>query len=150
MIAAKTHATLDEVLAYRHSGSVRRYCKEHNATPDEAEVVFREMLKFLYLSARAASEGPEGFGCTITTEIEKLDWMWHTFLLFTRDYAEFCDRHFGMFLDHVPMEAEEEQHEEMDEAELRAAIERQFALVYDVLGEETLKAWYDHCQFAAA
>lgn len=138
-------ATLDEILAYQHPGTVRRYCKEHLATPQEAEVVFREMLKFLYLSARAAGEGG---GCAITTEIEKLDWMWHTFLLFTRDYAEFCDRHFGVFIDHLPVE-DDAAGAVADEAGLRAVVEQQFAMVYDVLGEETLVAWYDECRFAA-
>lgn len=145
MTAATNPATLDEVLAYQHPGTIRRYCKENRATPQEAEVVFREMLKFLYLSAQAAGEG---VGCAVTAEIEKLDRMWHTFLLFTRDYAEFCDRHFGVFIDHLPAEAEEDAGE-ADEAGMRAAVERQFALVYDVLGEDTLVAWYDECRFAA-
>jgi hypothetical protein len=146
MTAANELATLDEVLTFRHPGTIRRYCKENHATPQEAEVVFREMLKFLYLSARA---GSEGFGCAISIEIEKLDWMWHTFLLFTRDYAEFCERYFGFFLDHVPTEAEEANEIAGDENELRASIERQFSFVYDVLGEETLVAWYDDRRFAA-
>ncbi|MCE9568092.1 MAG: hypothetical protein K8U57_39320 [Planctomycetes bacterium] len=144
-MTAPTHlATLDEILAYQHPGTIRRYCKENRVTSQEAEVVFRELLKFLYLSARAAGEE----GCAFTAEIEKLDWMWHTFLMFTRDYAEFCDRQFGVFIDHLPAEEEDAVEAVTDEAGLRAVVERQFALVYDVLGEDTLVAWYDECRFA--
>jgi len=67
--------------------------------------------------------------------------MWHTFLLFTRDYATFCETHFGAFLHHVPDEA-------VEEGALRERISRQFGLVYDLLGEATLTAWYDECRYA--
>lgn len=136
-------ASLDEVLAYRHPGVIRRYCKEYNAQQQEAEEVFRETLKWLYLCNQAA----DGLGCAITPELEKVDWMWHTFLLFTRDYAEFCERYFGTFIDHLP--AEDEEAEAEDEEALRSRLTRQFGLVYDVLGEETLTAWYDQCLYAA-
>jgi hypothetical protein len=150
MTAIETNlpASLDEVLAYRHPGVIRRYGREHHAAPAEAEEVFREMLKFLYLSAQAATEDPQGLGCVVSTEVETIDWMWHTFLLFTMDYADFCERHFGYFLHHVPSEEDEDEPAE-DENDLRARAQKQFALVYDVLGEETLTAWYDECRYAA-
>ena len=36
---------------------------------------------------------------------ELVDIGWHTFVLYTRDYAEFCDRVAGRFIHHVPEEA---------------------------------------------
>jgi hypothetical protein len=32
----------------------------------------------------------------------QVDEVWHAFILFTREYAEFCQDTFGMFLHHVP------------------------------------------------
>ena len=32
---------------------------------------------------------------------------------------------------------------------MREQLERQYALVYDVLGEQTLLVWYDECRYAA-
>ncbi len=93
-------ASLDEVLRYNHPGVVRRYAREHQATPGEAAELFHEMLKWLYLCGRGAGEGPNGPPLAVHPEIEKIDWMWHTFLLFTRDYAEFCGRYFGFVTDH--------------------------------------------------
>ncbi|MCZ4279663.1 hypothetical protein O4H49_02660 [Kiloniella laminariae] len=34
-----------------------------------------------------------------------VDVAWHEFILFTRDYGEFCERAFGRFLHHTPAEA---------------------------------------------
>jgi hypothetical protein len=139
---------LEEVLRYRHPGVVGRYAREHQATAEEAAEVFREMLKWLYLCGRAMNDGPEGLLLAVHPEIGKIDWMWHTFLLFTRDYAEFCDRHLGLFIHHVPNEGGQE--EPADENGVRAALEKQYAFVYDVLGEQTLTAWYDDCRYAVA
>ena len=139
-------ASLAEVLAFRHPGVIRRYCKDHGASPAEAEEVFQEMLKWLYLGSCCTADTEATARCVITREIEKLDWMWHTFLLFTLDYAAFCDRYFGFFLHHVPGD---DAAEPASLDAVREQLERQYALVYDVLGEQTLLAWYDRCQYAA-
>jgi len=148
MTATIQPVSLAEVLAYRHPGVIRRYAKEHGASPEEAAELFQETLKWLYLCYRSATDLPEGTGCTMLPDIMKLDGMWHTFLLFTRDYADFCEHYFGFFLHHVPTEEEERQ--PVDEATLRQQLEQQYALVYDVLGEETLTAWHDDCRYAAS
>jgi hypothetical protein len=139
-------ATLAEVLAYRHPGDVRRYAKEQHASPEEAEEVFQETLKWLYLCGYCLRED---FACAMTVELARLDEMWHTFLMFTRDYADFCARYFGSFLHHVPEEDEEEVREAGAQA-VREQLERQFGLAYDVLGEDTLKRWYEEERYAAA
>jgi hypothetical protein len=139
-------ATLAQVLAHRHPGVVRRYCKEHHATPEEAGEVFREMLKWLYLCARSQTDHPGGFPCAIYPEVEKIDWMWHTFLLFTRDYADFCERNFGFFIHHTPGDEDDTP---VDEDTYCALLEQQYTFVCDVLGVDTLTAWYDECRYAA-
>jgi hypothetical protein len=135
---------LDDVLAYRHEGVIRRYLKEHGGTQRQTEEVFRETLKWLYLCHKASEDG---FACAITPELEKIDEMWHTFLLFTLDYADFCQRHFGTFIHHLPTEAEDEAVGEDEEA-ARTRLTVQYGLVYDLLGEQTLTAWYDDCLYA--
>jgi hypothetical protein len=151
MVANAAHPpiSLEDVLAYRHDGVMRRYVQEHQASPEEAAEVFQEMLKYLYLSYRAATSEPENFGCVVSDEIEKIDWMWHMFLLFTIDYAEFCDCYFGFFLHHVPNEAEVGD-PSVDASAVLAQVERQVEFVYDMLGEKTLTAWYDECRYSAS
>jgi len=134
------------VLAYRHPGVVRRYAKEQHASREEAEEVFQETLKWLYLCGCGLGDG---FACAMTPEIAKVDEMWHTFLMFTRDYAEFCERSFGFFLHHVPNDDEDPAPAGGAE-EVREQLGRQFGLVYDVLGEDALKRWYEEERYAAA
>jgi hypothetical protein len=140
--------SLDEVSAYRHPGVVGRYAKDHGASREEAEEVFREMLKWLYLCYRNATDFPDAQPVAMFPELMKLDWMWHTFILFTRDYSTFCTDHFGYFLHHSP-EVEDGNEAAPEEAEIRGRLERQFALVHDILGEETLRVWHDECRYAA-
>jgi hypothetical protein len=66
---------------------------------------------------------------------------------YAKDYAAFCDRYFGIFLHHVP-EADEAG-TPPDDAVVHRQLETQFALVYDVLGEETLIRWHDHFRYAS-
>src|SRR5262245_55552155 len=131
---------LDDVLAYRHPG-VRRYLKEHGGTQAEAEELFREMLKWLYLCDRAAEEG---FDCATTEGREPAASMCPAFVPATRGYAESCQLHFGRFRHHGPEGEDEEGGPAPEPAEEAGArLERQFSYVYDVLGEETLRAWHD-------
>lgn len=141
--------SLADVLAYRHPGVVRRYAKEHHASVEEAAEIFHETLKWLFLCYRGTIDRPADGGCAMTPDLEKLDWMWHTFVLFTRDYAEFCERYFGFFLHHIPTDDDTEA-PPLDEAAVRRQLEQQYGLVYDVLGEETLTKWHEECRYAAA
>jgi hypothetical protein len=34
---------------------------------------------------------------------EDIDEIWHNFILFTADYARFCDKYVGFFLNHQPL-----------------------------------------------
>jgi hypothetical protein len=141
--------SLVDVLAYRHPGVMRRYAKEHDASLAEAEELFREMLKWLYLAYRSTTDAEGSAGCAMTAEIAKIDHMWHSFLLFTHDYADFCLRYFGFFLHHIPQDDAEDERS-LDADLVRRQLEWQFGLIYDVLGEQTLLAWYDECRYAAA
>jgi hypothetical protein len=59
-----------------------------------AERIMNEALGFLVLCARRPDEpfGPS----------ELVDIGWHTFILYTREYAEFCERIAGRFIHHNP------------------------------------------------
>ncbi len=138
--------SLQKLLRFRHEGTIVRYCEEHGATRQEAEEVFVEMLKFLYLAYRAKADRRTDVAVAIFPEIEKIDWMWHTFLLFTWDYARFCQKWFGFYLHHFPTLDEKVPARRVVEER----ITKLFEFVYDVLGEETLLAWYDDCRYSVS
>jgi hypothetical protein len=137
--------SLTRLLRYRHEGTLERYCKESGASRAEAEEVFIEMLKFLYLAYRVKADRRNDVVCAIFPEVEKIDWMWHTFILFTWDYTLFCHKFFGFYLHHYPtLDGDVPAKEVVQERVLKL-----FEFIYDVLGEETLLAWYDDCRYQA-
>lgn len=58
------------------------------------EPAISEFRKYLRLVAL----GHQGLGM-ISAEVDEV---WHTFILFTRDYADFCQGVFGFYLHHQP------------------------------------------------
>lgn len=73
---------------------LRRYCKEHDIPIDVAKEHERELKRYLVLCASTkAALGMHG----------PLDELWHTFILFTREYAAFCQAIDASFIHHVPV-----------------------------------------------
>jgi hypothetical protein len=138
-------ASLDTVLAYRNDDVVDRFCAEWEVERGEAEALFGELLRWLWLCAQ-----PDGPHLAITEPLLALDEMWHTFVLFTADYDRFCRDHFGRFLHHAPAtranrdaEAALREADPAAAAALGEARERaQYEHVLDTLGEDTLLRWY--------
>jgi hypothetical protein len=73
---------------------LRRYAADHQASLEAAETLERELKRFLVLCALHPGK-PYGMAGPV-------DELWHTFLLFSRLYADFCDKVAGRFIHHEP------------------------------------------------
>lgn len=80
-------------MSYRNRAVIVRYSRKHNVSLEVAEKHFQGMLAFLYLC---------GTSDEVFTPSEIIDEMWHTFLLFTKDYDRFCQKFFGKKIHHNP------------------------------------------------
>ena len=140
-------AALESVLAYRHDGVIARYWRDYGGTEADAQELFQALLAFLYLSARSIEQQDSEVAVGMYPEILKLDWMWHSFILHTRDYADFCQHYFGFFLHHEPAAPASDGRALLrgGDAELRKFL----SFVYDELGEETVRRWFVERRFAA-
>ena len=129
--------SLKKVLEYKNPSVIKRYRKEYKCSNEFANVMFENMLKFFWLSALGNSlKKPYGH---IFSKLTPLDDMWHTFILFTRDYTDFGNKYFGYYMHHKPT---------MDkELKSRTKVQDLFFLcfggAYDYLGEDTINSWYD-------
>ncbi len=85
--------TLADVMAYRNPHVVARLAKEEDMSIEEAESALSDALLFLWLGNRVKEPLAPAL---------KIDLAWHAFLLFTKDYREFCTEYFGGFIDHHP------------------------------------------------
>ncbi|WP_414943115.1 glycine-rich domain-containing protein [Amycolatopsis sp. cmx-11-32] len=77
---------------------VSRIQEEHSIDYGQAAAIMDQALAFLGT-------------CAVTTErlspSAQVDIGWHTFILYTRHYREFCDRAAGRFIDHEPNDSDE-------------------------------------------
>lgn len=140
--------SLEDIISYSNGDVVDKFLETYHLPPDEAEDVFKEMLKWLWLGSAAKEDGFDKL--VVHEDLFILDEMWHTFILFTRDYTDFCERYFGYYLHHTPStktirEVEEAASKADPEAYLKKVedeLREHYGYVYDRLGEETLLKWY--------
>jgi hypothetical protein len=133
---------LNNMLAYRNDDVICRFTHLIDVSETEAEAIFTETLKFLYVSQQP--------GIFIPDELLILDEMWHNFILFTKEYHAFCHHHFGRFVHHQPAsKAEKLSHKEAVATDEEAArkdfnkkLEMMMSTVYDHLGADTVIKWF--------
>lgn len=137
-------APLDEVLRYENAEVVHRFSADHSISVEDSLEIFHETKKWLWLCARHPD-----LGLPLFSEARAIDEMWHTFLLFTRDYAAFCEKSFGAFVHHHPRTKREadawNERARQDPAgtlaERKATLKRAYEIVADELGTDTLVKW---------
>lgn len=86
---------LSEIMRYEHRGVVARIMNELNINEIEAKELFGDTKKFLFLSSIADKK--------ISPTIP-IDEAWHVFLLYTKDYYDFCFKFFGHMVHHRPFD----------------------------------------------
>ena len=98
MTITKTNSALD-ALTYEAPFLIEKLLKEHIVeTEAEGHALFMEVKRFIVLTQ---SED------TIIWDMYSLriDEVWHQFILFTREYIDFCLRYFGKYVQHSPSNA---------------------------------------------
>jgi hypothetical protein len=82
-----------DVSAYKNPEVVLRIKHRARCSGKRANKLFEEMKQ--YLASTQTTSGHR-------SPSKAVDLAWHEFILFTRDYTEFCHQYFGCFVHHVP------------------------------------------------
>ncbi len=138
-------ASLREILEYRNENVISRFTEKFDVSQEEAVDLFSETLKFIYLGRKSKE------GIFINSDLLMIDEMWHNFILFTKDYHEFCRKYFGRYVHHTPTSYQEKQERERQKKEEPEKIKEVFlkqlkdlvSTTYDHLGEETVRKWFE-------
>ena len=138
---------LQSVLGYKHPDLLNRFGDKYLLTDDECEEIFRELKLWLYLVGTRTSDTPP---LVILSSMEVVDNIWHEFLLYTTDYANFCHTYFGHFIHHEPtrvadrlkLQQERECNLQAFQSKRRAELEIFIGYVYDKLGAEVCDRWF--------
>lgn len=128
---------------------IQGFIERYNISYDEAQEIFEETKKWLWLASKSSELN--GTSLFIDKPLLIIDEMWHNFILHTKQYYKFCFDNFKRFLHHVPSSAREKAaykqafEENPTEAiqKQEEALKKQYTLIYDHLGPETLLKWYD-------
>lgn len=138
---------LQQLIHYKNHKLIARYDKDYPNAQMPAEDALGELMKFIWLCMKHKTEKKKqplnqslNFYCMIHPEMHDIDNMWHTFLLFTKDYQGFCNDYLGgIFFHHEPItDAQELELTENYEQELTLYL----SYIYDNLGENTLIKWF--------
>jgi hypothetical protein len=149
---------LRTLLAYRNPEVVHRFCKTFGVSEKIGNQVWRDMLRFFWLGYVIANGKAGGTlkGAVMFDSMQIVDEMWHTFLLFSRDYAAFCDKYMGYYIYHVPTpEAEKQAFEKAakkksklklvaknPEPEPPSQSDQMIDLAWKQLGPEVARRWF--------
>lgn len=138
--------SLARVLAYENDAIVHKFLERFDVPFEEARALFQETKKWMWLAGRP--DRPARL--MVTEDLLILDEMWHTFILFTRDYAEFCRDHIGFFVHHAPTRKSEKDQLEQEFAEdpegvasrSREELHQALAFIARHLGGATVHRWF--------
>ena len=89
------HSCFELMRNYQHPTLLNKIQVELKITRAEAEILFGDVKKFLALCVTI----PQSQSLSPTKAIDQ---GWHTFLLFTKDYAQFCKDYCGCYVHHQP------------------------------------------------
>lgn len=130
-----------EALAFEAPYVVERLVKDQVvASAAQAEQLFTEAKRYLVLSA--VNDDVAVGMCSA-----RVDEAWHTFILYTAEYAEFCTRYFGRYMGHAPKNAptgSAAPHHHRPELGFPEFIER----YEELFGELLPDVWYDSLDIA--
>ncbi len=94
---------MDRLKAYSHPSLLARLSEKCHLSPNEAAELFEDTKLFLYLASVESDD---------VSPPEMIDVCWHEFLLFTKDYSEFCQHFFHEFIHHRPRYLNDVQEEQ--------------------------------------
>jgi hypothetical protein len=102
-------------------------------TDAEAEELFREVKRYLVLCDLDQSRVWNMYSL-------RVDEAWHQFILFTRQYMEFCQRFFGRYVPHNPSNAPKVEYSRPAE---KTSFKQFYSRYQELFAEPLPDLWYD-------
>ncbi len=138
------------MLAYQHVHVVDKFLEAFAIPRPEAELLFDDVKRWLWLARKRRLERSRQAALHVPPCLSLLDEMWHTFVLFTYEYASFCDEYLGAFVHHAPTtKAQKDALSAEYERDPAAAAHKRkehdrvlVTLVVEELGTEVARRWF--------
>lgn len=137
---------LKHLLEYKNPAVLKLYNQNYPNNKLSAEDAFRETLKYLWLASKHTLDKKNHTNqiyipqrCAMLRSMREIDEMWHEFILFTKDYTDFCQRYFGEYMHHLPNIFDNMP---ISQEEQDTEISQLLPYIYDHLGEDTMRIWF--------
>lgn len=137
---------LNTLLQYRNEDVLERFARQFPEHEESSNEIFSNLMKYFWICQKHRHDlerNPDNtalhFNCVMQQEMQIMDDMWHTFIIFTQDYFQFCETYFGEYLHHIP---NVRRNRPQTQDEYKQDLELFLSYAYDHLGEETITAWF--------
>jgi len=139
--------SLETTLSYENQELVYYFARQQSISIAEADDLFEDLKKWLWLCSQLDEQSETVF---LFQENKILDMYWHTFLLFTENYIDFCNKYLGGIIFHKPETlimslSQEARVAAGDKTMIRENLQRLKSSMCEVgriLGNKTLEKWY--------
>lgn len=133
------HLCLEHILSYKCDDVIDGFMKSFSVSNTESQEIFKEMLRWIWYCNSPQSVGYR----SIDSSILIIDEMWHTFILYTKEYHNFCHEYLGYYLHHSPTKKSDAiEFKKQTRKEVLEIKKTQYELVYDLLGKNVFINWY--------
>ncbi len=133
---------LHKLKELKNENVLNRFLNQFSFSYDEATDIFEETKKWLWLCAKIQIDRktqkmnlPQSLLLDEQTQV--IDEMWHCFILFTKEYQEFCMKYLDVFIHHFPNTSKNTT------IDMELLYENQYNYIYENLGADTLIKWYE-------
>lgn len=137
---------LEELLQYKNPAVLKLYQQNYPDNTLSADIAFEETLKYLWLLKKHTMEFDDHrhndhfpTECFMPRSMREVDEMWHEFILFTKDYTDFCMHYFGEYIHHLPNIFDNIP---LPRDVVEKDTEKLLAYIYEHLGEQTVRTWF--------
>jgi hypothetical protein len=130
------------IIEYKNEELVSYFAEKNGTSKNVADFFFLQLKKWLFLKYCFIVEDQnfldKNLDLPIFVQLKNIDEMWHTFILFTQDYVEFCESHFGFLIHHKPVTSKSSESIYCE----KSFVTKFAKLVVHFLGKNTLCDWF--------
>lgn len=145
----EANVALEDLLNFKCEKTISAFHYSYGVSIEESNIIFEDLIRFIWMNKNISNLSLDESVCNIDPAIVVIDEMWHTFILHTKDYIDFCMKNFGSYIHHQPHPKDNTQRSlyELDETKITEAEKlkrRKYSCIFDLFGEHVFKRWYLH------
>jgi hypothetical protein len=94
----------NELMSFKCEKAIKVFSRDNDISEDSAAKIWPELMKWLWIGNKFIGDKSKEKPKTIyiSEPLLEIDKMWHSFILCTKEYTDFCHHFFGKYIHHEP------------------------------------------------